>query len=310
MNHNLLPSFNLKTTKNLQLDNFGPDQPGSAGYNSQFPYSVNYKFNSRGYRDGEWPDSLDQLKSAVWCLGDSATLGIGSPWEHIWPQILSRAWNKRTINVSLLAASNDFIERKCIELLDQIVPEYIVICWSYLYRRDMSEQNKIEFITKETQKNWDDFYSTIRNITWPDCHSLADIKNLTPVLQQEILNRYQHPIIELDDEICRCINDGNVDKVLKSAARRSAQDEVEYFMNKIHNIKKHQQSTEILHTFVSGFASPDEIILIKQNFYNIGIPFYVVSTIDYARDNQHWDIKTSNNIVDELTKNRRSLHIK
>jgi hypothetical protein len=307
MTQNLLPSFNLKSKQNLVTDYLYPDEPGVEQYNFKFPYKVNYQFNSRGYRDSEWPNSLDQLKSAVWCLGDSATTGIGSPWQHTWPQMLSQAWNQRTINVSLIAAGNDFIERKCIELLDQIGPEYIVICWSFLWRRDMPEPDKIAFVTKETQKNWNDFWNTIRAPHWPDCHSFADIKNLDPKLQQEILGLYQHPVIEIDDEMC--LNYFDIEKNLKSAASRSTQEEVEYFMNKINNIKQHQQSTKIFHMFVPEFASADEAMLIKQNFSNLEIPFYVIQQIDHARDGSHWDIKTSESIVNELTKIRRSMSL-
>lgn len=301
MPQSILPSFNLKTTKNLESDYLYPDEPGVGKYNSKFPHTVNYKFNSRGYRDSEWPGTVSELKSSVWCIGDSATMGIGSPWEHTWPQLLSKAWNQRTINISLIAASNDFIERKCIELLDQIEPEYIVICWSYLHRRDLTEQDKLAFIAKETQKNWDNFYSAIRDISWPNCRSFEDITNLDPGIQQEILNQYQHPVIDIDDEMCRFIDNDNVERILQSAASRSTQEEVEYFMKKIKNIKQHQRSTEILYMFGPVFASPSESDLIKQNFSSIGIPFYAIKQIDYARDNYHWDIKTSNSIVSELT---------
>jgi hypothetical protein len=302
MPQSILPSFNLKTTKNLESDHLYPDEPGIKRYNSKFPYKVHYKFNSRGYRDSEWPIEISDLKSSVWCIGDSATVGIGSPQEHIWPQLLSRVWNQRTINVSLIAASNDFIERKCIELLDQIEPEYIILCWSYLHRRDSSEQNKITFIANETQKNWDDFYSAIRRTAWPDCHSLNDVKNLEPKIQQEILSKYQDPIIEIDDEMSRFINKDDVEKFFNSAASRSTQEEVEYFMSKIHNIKQHQHHTQIFHMFVPEFATKTESELVKQNFSRIGIPFHAIEQIDYARDNHHWDIKTSNSIVAELTK--------
>ena len=309
MTQNLLPSFNLKTTKNLELDHLYSDSPGTGEYNSQFPHKVNYKFNSRGYRDTEWPDNVDELKSAVWCIGDSATVGIGSPWAHTWPQVLSRAWNCRTINVSLVGASNDFIEKKCMELLKQFSPAYIIICWSYLHRREASEQDKIQFIAAETQRNWDEFYSGLRDPSWPDCHSLADIKNLEPRIQQEILSQYQHPLVEIDDEVCRYIDHGDVEKNLKSAACRSTQEEVEYFMHKINNIQQHQGSSKIFYMFVPRFASQAESDLIKQNFSRLGIPFYTIKQIDHARDHHHWDIKTSEAIASELSKIKQGLRI-
>lgn len=100
-----------------------------------FPYDVSYSYNSRGFRDIEWP-SLDELKNAIWCLGDSFTVGIGSPWTHTWPQVLTQATKKRVINVSMDGASNDWIVRKCLEIYDEIKPSNIVIMWSYLHRRE------------------------------------------------------------------------------------------------------------------------------------------------------------------------------
>ncbi|NBR26034.1 MAG: hypothetical protein EBU08_20080, partial [Micrococcales bacterium] len=33
---------------------------------TQWPHSIDYRYNSRGFRDQEWPEDLE---SAVWCLG-------------------------------------------------------------------------------------------------------------------------------------------------------------------------------------------------------------------------------------------------
>ena len=111
---------------------------------TQWPHSIDYKYNSRGFRDQEWPDDL---KSAVWCLGDSFTTGIGSCIAHTWPQVLSRHSQCRVINVSMDGASNDWIARTACDVYNLARPRNMVVMWSYLHRRehpdsDLSDQKR------------------------------------------------------------------------------------------------------------------------------------------------------------------------
>ena len=94
-------------------------------------HTIEYQYNSRGYRDQEWPADLTH---AVWCLGDSFTVGLGSPQEHTWPYLLQQISGQRCINVSMNGASNNWILQKANELLDQLQPDAIVIHLSYLHR--------------------------------------------------------------------------------------------------------------------------------------------------------------------------------
>jgi hypothetical protein len=298
MTDQILQSFYVKSTKNLSSDFFGSDDPDVSKINSKFPHSIHYNFNSRGYRDSEWPDSLPKLKTAIWCLGDSATVGVGSPLAHTWPNLLSTALQRRTINISMVAASNDFIERKCIELLNTIAPDLIVICWSYLSRRDVSEQFRLDFIQKREALEWNNFYTAIRDPSWPDCENFASISNLPNYIQQEITNCYRPLIINFDDEMWRNYQDNDLSQ--QQSARRTADQEVEYFMQKIRNIKQHQQSTKILHTFVPDYGTAEEKLLVQQQFQNLGLFYYKITQLDQARDKIHWDVKTSQLLVDRL----------
>jgi hypothetical protein len=106
-----------------------------------YPYPINYQYNSRGFRDVEWPESLQELKQSVWCIGDSFTVGIGQPFEHIWPQVLSRRLQTRTINISMDGASNDWIYRKANRIHDMVDPVLIVVMWSYTHRREHHDQS-------------------------------------------------------------------------------------------------------------------------------------------------------------------------
>ena len=101
-----------------------------------FPWPVDYQYNSRGFRGPEWPEDLN---SVLWCLGDSFTVGIGSPWSHTWPQRLSQRLNRPTVNVSMDGASNAWLSRKCQQIYQAVQPQNMIIMWSFLHRRELDD---------------------------------------------------------------------------------------------------------------------------------------------------------------------------
>ena len=105
---------------------------------NKYPYDINYKFNPRGFRDDTWPAMIEDLRKATWCIGDSFTVGVGQPFDHIWPQVLQQKYKKRTISVAMDGASNDWISRRALKIVNEITPKNIVIMWSYFHRRESS----------------------------------------------------------------------------------------------------------------------------------------------------------------------------
>jgi hypothetical protein len=101
-----------------------------------YPHDITYIYNSRGFRDQEWPDIVQELRDAIWCIGDSFTVGLGSPLEHTWPVRLSKIANRRIINVSMDGASNEWIARATENIVQEIDPAKLVIMWSYTHRRE------------------------------------------------------------------------------------------------------------------------------------------------------------------------------
>lgn len=99
-----------------------------------FPHTVEYSYNSRGFRDDEWPSS--RLDKHIWCLGDSFTVGVGSPFNHTWPQVLKRISCQPVINVSMDGGSNEWLTRMCTNIYNEIHPRNMVIMWSFLHRRE------------------------------------------------------------------------------------------------------------------------------------------------------------------------------
>ncbi len=103
-----------------------------------YPWPVEYCYNTRGFRDREWPQDLQH---AVWCLGDSFTVGIGQPESHTWPRVLEQRLARPTINISLDGASNDWISRRAQQIINHIAPQIMVIQWSFVGRRENPQQH-------------------------------------------------------------------------------------------------------------------------------------------------------------------------
>jgi hypothetical protein len=93
---------------------------------------ISYRYNSRGFRDDEWPDDLSDV---IWCVGDSFTVGIGQPFEETWPHLLQQKTGKRCLNVGENGCANDTIAMRIQEIYRLYNPKLIVVMWSYLSRR-------------------------------------------------------------------------------------------------------------------------------------------------------------------------------
>lgn len=136
----ILPDFVLPTRINKIWTESGIDSKTKCfnkDHFTNYPYVVEYVYNSRGFRDNEWP--ADNLNESIWCIGDSFTVGIGSAISHTWPYILKTVTKTNTINVSLDGASNDWIARKTLRILDEIRPKHIIIHWSYFHRYEIAD---------------------------------------------------------------------------------------------------------------------------------------------------------------------------
>jgi hypothetical protein len=83
------------------------------------------------------------LANAVWCIGDSFTVGIGSPESHTWPKVLAQKNKCSTINISMDGASNAWIARQARLILNHIRPHYCVIQWSFLHRTENKSFKKM-----------------------------------------------------------------------------------------------------------------------------------------------------------------------
>ena len=241
-----------------------------------YPYKVEYVYNSRGFRDTEWPESLEELKNAIWCIGDSFTVGLGSPLEHTWPYLLQQQTGRRCINVSMDGTSNEWIARKGISLVNTISPDIVIAHWSYTNRR--------ESMTFE----WANHYNNIKDPSWPVCNSFDDIDKLPNYIQLEIKQMHDIGVLTRHDEERRT----NVLNV-------TAEDDNINTLSSISALIRACTSTKLVHSFVPYFCRAD----LEQQFFSqfSNIADYVkYSQIDTARDGHHYDILTAQSFVDKL----------
>lgn len=241
---------------------------------NSYPYKINYHYNSRGFRDQEWPTDLTDLKSSIWCIGDSFTSGLGSPIEHIWPAILSQKTNIRTINISLDGASNNWIARQACTILENIDPVLVVIQWSYSHRRELALDTLVDAI-------WQEFYSNIRDPGWPDCNSYRNLYLLPETIQTEI---NQHSWLHGYD----------LDTMRKiSHSKTTIEEDVLNTQNCIDQVCKYS-TKNVIHSFIPNWhCAPTEL-----NFHSARLIKF--NQIDFARDGHHYDIKTADYFVDQV----------
>lgn len=134
----IIPNLIVPSLVNKEFKFYSPDTLDNCvdkKHFKKYPHDVHYKFNSRGFRDAEWPNDL---KNAIWCLGDSATVGIGSPSDHGWVKQLEKITNLPTINLGLRATDNYTISQIAQEIIVALNPKNMMILWSFFERRPVN----------------------------------------------------------------------------------------------------------------------------------------------------------------------------
>lgn len=246
-----------------------------------YPYKIQYQYNSRGFRDQEWPESLDKLQNSIWCLGDSFTAGVGVPFPHIWPQVLQQITNLRTINISLDGASNNWIARHARTIIDEINPKNLIVQWSYSHRREDSIKVALDPI-------WNEYYVNVKDPAWPPCSSFDLFTTLPINVQNAMRNdlRFNSWHNEFDLETPRRLHEVN----------STAEENIANTQAAIDLICSKSTRTNIIHTFVPKWHIDNNYQL---NFH--GYPMISSFPIlDLGRDCHHYDIKTATNLVKQL----------
>ena len=263
-----------------------------------YPHKVEYRFNERGYRDKPWPDNLNDC---IWCFGDSFTLGLGARFSHTWPYILREKTKSKLVNISMNGASNGWMFRKIKELLREVQPAAIIVQWSYTHRHELYfSQSQAEHYNN---KLWKKYYLQIKDETWPDCSELKDFYKLPKSIQKEVQTKHKserHSIWFVND----CVNayaisdEDRLQHYTTSSIEDDSKLTLDYIFKTIELCEKCQ--VPLIYGFIPNFALHEEIEKILPKLK--GDSWGVTPMLDLARDRFHFDIKTSNYIVNEVLK--------
>jgi len=287
----ILPDLVLQSRINQRWQYSGLDSPehcSDINYFKQYPYRIEYVYNSRGFRDQEWSDSLSDLQNAIWCIGDSYTVGLGQSFEHTWPQILQRMTGRRTVNVALDGASNQWIARRTKDIINHIDPKNIVIMWSHIERRELS-------IETAKQVAWKKWYETCKDITWPTCPDYDQLYLLPDYIITELQEMHGVPIDPINKIFVLEYPDES----------RRAQDAKFSFDDNFDNwcrcLDLVGTATDTIHSTIPKFAPVDQIDqfidhLRRKNVKCIG----ECRQLDKARDGHHFDLITAQQIVEDI----------
>lgn len=249
-------------------------------YNN-YPYPISYQYNSRGFRDSEWPAD-NQLKDCIWCIGDSFTLGVGQPYDHIWPQVLQKQQNKRTINVSMEGASNNWIARRAEQVLQVIQPDIMIIHWSFIHRREKS-------FLATTRVKWLEFYSSVKDPLWPAC-TFDEMNDLPTEILKEI-EEIHHWVPATDEE-----------RKLFADPKNSDLDDIKNTIDCINQLEEYSKSTNIIHSVIPEFAESQTKKIFVENIEKLNVHYIPeFKKIDLARDGFHYDIKTAEMFVQDIS---------
>ena len=138
-----------------------------------FPKKISYKYNSKGFRDNEWPDDLSNV---IWCVGDSFTVGIGQPFEESWPSLLQKKLGRRCLNLGEDGCANDTMALRIKEICKLHSPKLIVVMWSYLHRRRVNNENvhheKKNFGRQQDLANFKKNYMCVNNLSTKIIHCM------------------------------------------------------------------------------------------------------------------------------------------
>lgn len=291
----ILPDFILPSRVNQHWEYSGMDSIERCRDKKHFkayPYKVEYRYNSRGFRDTEWPTDLTELQNAIWCIGDSFTVGLGSPIEHTWPYLLQKQTDRRTINVSLDGASNEWMYRKIKKLVEVVSPKTIVVQWSFLGRREDPDQS----LSDEDRRMW----LPLQRLETPDdIAASVDIENFRNcVLQTKQVCKNCQLINSIIPDAYEGIetaevrgwwwNDRKSDwpEVLPESLTDISPDIIQHLQ------QTQQYSKYFLYYVLHDFLKTNNIIRVNQldEFFNK----------ELARDGAHYDILTATKFINEV----------
>lgn len=254
-----------------------------------YPHHVHYQHNSRGFRDQEWPDDLSDT---IWCLGDSFTMGVGSPWTHTWVHALQHKTGIRCINISLDGASNAWISRQAVQILTEVRPKHLVIHWSYLHRAESPEltkgdEDRRQFVNSDSiilaqqLKNFIEALTAVENASGTTkviySHIPGGIPLATPPKVAELWGRFHSA--------------GWPDVPITLSDFQS-------IPNFVKQELRHIDPADMLQQYFDAIGTPEHQRFIQYLDSPVCIPEF--TCLDLARDGHHYDIETADFFTNQI----------
>lgn len=150
--------------------------------------TITYEFNSRGFRDREWPQDVSNV---TWCVGDSETMGLGLAIDQTWPRQLEQISGQPSIMIAMLGAGNEWIRDAASTILHSQPSAQIILHWSFLWRRMLSlnDPTVVAAINREWQQTW----HIISDPSWPACDHYQDFDHLPLEFRQRCAKEFPAP---------------------------------------------------------------------------------------------------------------------
>ena len=130
---------------------------------------ISYAFNSRGFRDEDWPDTIEEMRKAIWMVGDSFTMGMGIAYDQAYKRAMEKATGKRVIDISLDGTWPSWRRRIALKITREIQPELIFVHWGYIWRykrkyRTLAQEVRDTIFKNQEQSAMDGFIKTFRTL--------------------------------------------------------------------------------------------------------------------------------------------------
>ena len=257
-------------------------------------HDVNYVYNSRGFRDDEWPTTIKELKKCIWCFGDSFTVGLGSALSNTWVNILQQQSGIRCINISMDGASNKWISRKIQDVIRTIAPTNIVVQWSYFNRDELPNANLSDedrrlhpHANEETViEEFLRFKSHVASL--PPCvvHTFIPRASVVDAFYYIDITAMERSRDNIRDESW-----GNIPLTVPQLFMLSPAIRTELSNIAFNGINEYKRLKHCVY-----------LPSILQRIIKCNAPIKIIPQIDMARDSHHYDVLTANKYVEYILK--------
>jgi len=101
---------------------------------------ITYQFNKEGFRSDEF-----STEEGIVFLGCSHTTGIGLPYEHTWPYIVSSYLRKKCYNLAIGGGSNDLAFRMAYNYIPKLSSSLVIFLVTHNSRLELLYRNGHSF---------------------------------------------------------------------------------------------------------------------------------------------------------------------